>query len=139
MTALAPQIRLAMPGDLAIIEMQPKLDQLSNPLRTFHHDGSHSRFVTQVRACFQSVLDMKFERIFITRHASDSTLRPSSVGVGSLPLRHHGHGTVLCRIQRESEPGNAAANNNEIVLFHFLEAKRSCLFYPRSLFLMAQR
>src|SRR5438105_12095681 len=129
MTALAPQIRLAMSGDLAIIEMQPKLDQLLNPLRTFHHNGSHSRFVTQIRACFESVLHMKFERIFITRHASDSTLRPRGVGVGSLALRNHGDRTMHRRLQSKRQPGNATADHDEVVFLHgsrILSIKRVC-------------
>src|ERR1700730_7498703 len=61
---------------------------------------------------------MQLERILIACHTSDSALRPRRVRVRSLPLGNNCHRTVLGRFQCKAQPGNAAADHDEIVFFH---------------------
>ena len=129
MATLPPEIGLAMPGDFAIVKMEPEVHQLLNARRTFHHDRPDCRFVAQAGSCFERVLDVKLERILVARHASDPTLRPGGIGVGALALGNHRDRSMGCRLQGKSQPGNTAADDDEIVFLHgsrILSINRVC-------------
>ena len=61
---------------------------------------------------------MKLERILVARHAGDPALRPGRVRVGAFAFRDHGDRTMRRRLQGEGQPGNAAADDDEIVFLH---------------------
>ena len=118
MAAFASQIRLAMASDLPLVEVQTELDQFSHPRRPFHDDRAHRRFVAKPRARFERVRDMKLERIFIAGHARDAALRPGRVRISAFAFGNHRDRAVLRRLQGKRQPGDAAADDDEIVWFH---------------------
>ena len=61
MPAFASQVRLAMPANLAIVEVQPELDELRNPFRSFHHNRPHGRFVAKPGPSFERIRHMQLE------------------------------------------------------------------------------
>src|SRR5581483_4438861 len=117
-TAFLAEIKLAMSGNLAFIELQTDLLQFANALRTFGHNGAHDRLVTQAGAGFKRISHMQLERIFIARHAGDPALRPRCVRVGAFAFRYHSHRPVLCRFQCKTQAGDTAADHHEIVFLH---------------------
>src|SRR5438105_12459958 len=99
MSAFTAKIEFAMSGNFALVELKAELDQVLNSSRRFSHYRADDILVTQSRAGFERVAHVKLERIFIARHAGDSSLRPSCVRVRPLPLRDHRDRPVLRRFQ----------------------------------------
>src|SRR5205814_6690575 len=79
MSSFAAKIEFAMTGNFAFVELKAKLDQVLNSRRRFGHYRADDILVAQTRAGFERVAHMKLERIFITRHAGDPSLRPRCV------------------------------------------------------------
>src|SRR5438552_9253731 len=61
---------------------------------------------------------MQLERIFITRDAGNPPLGPRGVAVGPFPLRDHGDGTVLRRLQGKAQARDPASHHDEIEFLH---------------------
>ena len=61
---------------------------------------------------------MQLERILVARDAGDPALRPGRVRVGAFSLRDHGDRAMLRRFQGKAQPGNPAADHDEIVFLH---------------------
>ena len=102
MSAFAPKIEFAMTRNFAFVELESELDQILNSRRRFGHDRPDDIFIAQTRARFERVAHVKLERVFITRHAGDSALRPRGVRVLPLSLGDHGDRSVLRRFQGEA-------------------------------------
>src|SRR5438132_1112847 len=118
MTALFAKVKLAMSGNLTFIELQTEFHQFANPLWTFGDNRAHDRFVTQAGARFERIAHVQLERIFIARHAGDTTLRPGSVCIGALAFCDYNDRPMLCRFQCKTQAGDTAADHDEIVLLH---------------------
>src|SRR3954470_24776159 len=61
---------------------------------------------------------MQFKRIFVTRNACDTSLRPGGVGVCAFAFGDHRNRSLFCRLQGESQPGDSTADNDKIVRLH---------------------
>src|ERR1700730_4978878 len=109
------QIEFTMAGDFALIELQSKIDQFPNSFWTFRYDGANDVLVAQTGAGFERVAYVQLERVLIACHARDSALSPCRVGIGALSLRNHCDRAVLCCLQRKTQPGDPAADHDEIV------------------------
>ena len=118
MAAFPAEIELAMPGDVALIEMQPEFDQFANPRRAFLHHRLDHRRIAQTRARFERVAHVQLEGILLARHARDAALRPGGVRVRAFAFRDDRHAAVLGRLQRKGQPGNAAADDDKIEFLH---------------------
>src|ERR1043166_1902474 len=118
MAALATKVKLAMTGHFSLVEVHPQIDQVLNPRRSLGYNGANDLLVAQTCAGLEGVTHMKLERIFVTSHAGDPALRPGCVAVGSFALGNDGNRAVLCRFQGETQPGNSASDDNEIVFLH---------------------
>ena len=101
MTGFAAKIELAMSVDLALVELQPEIDQLADSRWPFRHNRPHHRFIAKSRARLERVAHMQLKRIFIARHAGDTALRPCRVRVDAFPLRHHRHRSMFRRFERK--------------------------------------
>ena len=66
----------------------------------------------------ERVAHVQFERIFSARDASDAALGPGGVAVRAFSFCHDRDRPVLGRFPGKTQSGNAAANDDEIVLFH---------------------
>ena len=117
-TALFTQIKLAMPVDLALIKLETQLRQLTNAFWTFDDNCADHRFFTKTGARLERIAHMKLKRIFIAGHAGDPALRPGGVCIGTFTFGDDSYRSVLCRFQRKTQTGNAAADHYEIVFLH---------------------
>src|SRR4029077_19358011 len=79
---------------------------------------AHNFFVAEPGARFERVAHMQLEGIFITRDAGNPPLGPRRVAVGPFPLRDHGDGTVLRRLQGKAQARDPAPHHNEIEFLH---------------------
>src|SRR6266478_2768821 len=61
---------------------------------------------------------MQLKGIFVARYAGDPALRPCRVRVRTFAFRDYCDRAVLCRLQCKAQPGNAAADHDEIVFPH---------------------
>src|ERR1043165_1998103 len=118
MPALASQIGLPMPADLAVVEMQTERDQLRYAFRSLHHDSAHRRFVAKPGPGFERIPDMKLERILVACHAGDPALRDCRVRIHALALCDHRDRSVVRCFHGKRQTGDAAADDNKIVLLH---------------------
>src|SRR4051794_11177741 len=116
--AFAAKIELAMAGDVALIEVQSKLDQLADAVRPFCDDRPNDRFIAKSRSRCQCVTHMQLERIFATCYARNASLGPGRIAVAPLAFCDDRHRSMPGGFPGKTEPGNAAADDDEIVVFH---------------------
>src|SRR4051794_22029138 len=131
MPAFTAEIEFAMPGNFALVESHSQRDQILNSFRRFGDDCPDDLFVTQSRARSERIALVQLERIFVSGHAADSALRPSRVRVRPSPFRNDSDRTVFCRFQSKAEPGNSAADNDEIVFLHGKEILSIKRVFPK--------
>ncbi len=118
MAAFPPKVELAVTGNFALVELQSKIDKFLNSCRSFGHNRANNSFVAKPGARLERVAHMQLEGIFVARHAGDPALRPRRVRVRTFALRDHPHRAVPGRFQCKTEPGDAAADHDEIVFLH---------------------
>ena len=120
MPALAGEIEFTNAVlEFPFVEVHPELHEFLNAGRPFRDDGAHHVLVAKTRARNQRVANVEVEGIFLAHHTSHSALCPCRIRIRQHPLGHERYGTLLCRLQREREPGYSAANDDEIKLSHF--------------------
>src|SRR5262249_32167833 len=117
-STLASQVELAMTRNFALIKMQTEFDQLADARRSFRYDCAHCSLITETGTRLQRIADMQLERIFVARDAGNAALGPRRIRVGPFAFRDHRNRTVLRRLQRKTQPRDAASDDNEIVLLH---------------------
>src|SRR6266480_8051307 len=118
MTTLFAQIKLSMPAYLALIELQTMLRQLADAVGTFGYNLANHPFSTQSGAGLKHIAHVQLKRIFIARHAGDSALRPRCVCVRAFAFCDDSYRSMPGGFQRKTEPGDTAADNDKIVIFH---------------------
>ena len=117
MAALLAEIKLLHPvgaRHLPLREAHTKLDELGNPRRPLFNDRADHLFLTQASPGFQSVAHVHLEGILLAGHGGDPALGIVGVGFGAVLLRNDCHPAARRHIQSKGEPGNAAAENQEI-------------------------
>ena len=115
----ATEIQFAMPFDIALVEVQPKLHQFSHSLGTFPDHRLDRSWSSQSPApAVERVANVKLEGIFTARYAGHAALGPRGVGIHAFALGHNRNTPVPGRFDRKGQTGNAAADNDEIELFH---------------------
>ena len=118
MAAFAPEVELAMPGDIPLVKVQAEFHQFMNPRRAFLHHRLDRRRIAQARARLERVANMQLEGIFAARHAGHTALRPGGVRVHAFALGDNRDPAVLRRLDRKSQAGNPAPDHDEIKLSH---------------------
>src|SRR4051812_5430652 len=118
MTAFAAQVGFAVPCDLAIVKVESELDQFPDAGRPFHDDRAHGCLVAESGAGLECIGDMEREGIFVAGHAGDPALRPGRVRICALAFGDNGDRSLFRRLKGKSQPGDAAADHDEIVLLH---------------------
>ena len=76
------------------------------------------------RAGFERVAHVQLERILLARHRRDAALRVVGVRLRAVFLRDDGHAPVRRDFQREGQPRDAAAEDEEVELFHVWTARQ---------------
>ena len=112
------QIKFATTGDISFIEVQTEFNEFANSLRPVLDDRLHRSRIAQAGARLECIANVQVERIFVTCHTGDATLRPCGVGIGALALRNYRYLSVIRGRDRERETRDAAADDNEIVFLH---------------------
>ena len=118
MAALAPEIELAMAGDVALIEMEAEFHQLAHPPRAFFTTIStapESRDLLPLRGYRGCGGRRNLRRAC---HASDAASVPRRCLNRPLALGHDGDSTVFRRLDREGQAGNAAPDDDKVELPH---------------------
>src|SRR6266581_4398486 len=108
--AFFAQIKLTMPGNLALVELQAQLRQLADSLGTFCDNRAHDSFVAESRASLERIAHVKLKRIFIAGDACNPALRPRGVCVGAFAFCNDCDRAVPGGFQRKAETRDAAAD-----------------------------
>src|SRR3954466_13153955 len=109
MSPFAAEIELAMPGNLALVEMQSELDQILDPRRRFGHNRTDDLLIAQTCAGFERIAHVQLERIFVARHARDAALRPRRIRVAPFAFRDYRDRSVPRGLQGEAQARDSAA------------------------------
>jgi hypothetical protein len=112
MAAFLAQIQLARAigaRHFTLGKLHAQLDQFGDPGRPLLHDGADDLFLAKPRAGFERVAHVHLEGILLTGHGSDAALGVVGVGLGAVFLGDDGHSAVRRNLQREEQPGDAAA------------------------------
>ena len=100
------------------VKFHAQLDQLRDARRAFLDDGADDVFLAQARARLQRVAHVQLERILLAGHRRDAALGVVGVRLRAVLLGDDGHAPVRRDLQGERKPRDAAAENEEIELFH---------------------
>ena len=114
---LARSVRL---GDLPLGKLHAQLDQFSNPRRPFLNNRAHHFLMAQPRPRLERVAHVQLERILLRRDRRDAALRVVGVRFRAIFFRDDGHAPARRDLQREGQARDAAAEDQEIELFHLL-------------------
>src|SRR6185503_18787357 len=118
MAAFAPEIVLAVllfsvgPG----VEVRTERDQVADPLGSLAHDGFHHVAMAEPRAGSEGVVGMRFEAVLGAPNRGDTTLCVLARALGEAILRDDHHRPVARAFERTGEPGNAAADDEDVAL-----------------------
>ena len=108
---LAPEIELA---DFVARKLRADVAQPLNALRRLAHADVDHHVVAQAGAGDARVFRVLFERVIRREHGGDAALRPVGGCVVAFALGDQQHLAELGRAQRERQPGDSAAENQEI-------------------------
>ncbi len=112
--ALAPEVEVAV-GRAVEVGAEPH--QLADPLRPFGDDDPHDLLVAQPGPGDERVADVVLEGVGRGHHRRDPALRVVRVRLGRRLFRDDGDRAVLGGAEGEREPGDAAADDEEIEAF----------------------
>src|SRR6185436_4485668 len=107
------------------IELGPVLDQLGDVTRSFFDQHGDGIGITEPRAYIDRVLVMQLDRIVIAQRDRNAALRVFGVGLSDLIFGENGNSAVLGKLDRGSQPGYSASNDDEgnlhfpFSIFHF--------------------
>ena len=102
-------------------KFHPQLNQFRDACRAFLDDGADDAFLAQARARRERVAHVQLERILLARHRRDAALRVIGVRLRPVLFRDDGHAPARRDLQREGQPRDAAAENEKVELFHFVQ------------------
>ena len=131
--ALLGEVEFVRPAVFAFVEMDADVDQLADRRRAFGDDRSDNRLVAQPRAGVERVRDVQLERVVGAGDARDAALRVGGVRLGRRALGDDRHAPEARRLHREAQPGDAAADDDEVVAFHFRVVILSEVFGAKNL------
>ena len=124
--ALAAELEAAAAGAArrgrveADAQPHQRLDDARRPL----DDGLHDVGVAEAGAGDEGVLAVALEGVVLGEHGGDPALCPGGRGVGRGPLGHDRDPAVLCHPQRVEEPGQPAAEHEEVEVATFGHCRR---------------
>jgi hypothetical protein len=105
---------------IAFGKFHAQLNQLRNACGPFLYNRAHHAFLAQARTGFQRVLHVQLKRVLLAGHGSNATLRVVGVGFRAILFGDNGHAPARRHVERKRQPGNPAAENEIIELFHCL-------------------
>ena len=115
---LLAEVELVVAVRLAPVKMHPEPDEFGDPFWPAGDNRPDGILVAEPCPCGQGILDMEIERILPAGDAGDTALRPCGVRVRPAPFGDQGDTAFFGGFQGETQPGNAAANDDEIKFFH---------------------
>jgi hypothetical protein len=122
MAAFPPQIQLAFAVDFALGELHPDFHQFGNARRPFLDDDADDVFVAQPGPGGQRITHMDFRGVLFAHDGGDAALGVIGVGLGAGFFGDNGDAPQRSDFQGEGKPGNPAAQNQEIKVFHALQS-----------------
>ena len=119
--ALAAEVEL-LPAVavFAVIEVDAEFHEFGNAGGSLGDDGANDIRVAKPGSGLEGVADVEFERILVAHHAGNPALGPSGVGVRRSALGDKRDTALVGGLQSERESGDAAAEDDEIEVAHFL-------------------
>ena len=103
-------------GTATAVKIGSKIDQLTNPCRTFAAGDAHKVFVAESATRFHRVLNMQFERIVLRHHRGDPALGIFGGRFLQRVLGDDADRPELANLERKRQPSHTRTNNNEISL-----------------------
>ena len=125
MAALLAEVQFARAvgaGNLALGKLHAQLDQLRNPRRAFLDDRADGGFLAQAGAGLERVAHVQLEGVLLAGDGGDAALGVVGVGLGAVLLGDDRHAPMRRDLQGEGKPGDAAAEDEKIKLFHLNRA-----------------
>ena len=116
--AFAPEIQLAMTGNIAARRNAARVRSARGRVPDLPSPPSRPPAVAKTRAGLERVLNMQLKGILAAGHAGDAALRPGGVRVDAFAFRDDRDPAVLRRLQRKSQPRDAAPDDDEIEFLH---------------------
>ena len=101
------------------IELRAPLDQLSNVFRPLlHQEGDRFRAAKAI-ACFDRVLLVQADLVFVAERDGDSTLRPRRCGIAQIGFGEDQHAARIAQLNGCAQAGNSGAYNNVVRSMRF--------------------
>ena len=115
-TAFTTQIVATATAAFVSGEFHSPSNKLLDPLRTFLHDETDHVFLTKIGPAIEGVLNVGGKAVFLVLNGGDAALGVVGVLFEFALFCHHGHRPQLCRLDGETEAGDAAAQDKKVSL-----------------------
>ena len=106
---------VALAGRALAREVAAEVDQFADAVRAAAHDQFDDLAVAEPVAGGQRVLDVQIEAVLLAPDRGDPPLRVPGVRGARLALGDDRDGAARRRLEREGEPGDSAADDEEVV------------------------
>ncbi|KAG0190646.1 hypothetical protein DFQ28_001761 [Apophysomyces sp. BC1034] len=111
--SFARQVKAQL-GMVVLRERDAFADQPLDRRSTIFDNEARGGFVTQARAGDQRIADVVFDAVGGVEYGCDATLRPVAGAVGQRALGDDGHPAGRLQIQRHTQPGQPAADDDDV-------------------------
>ena len=96
------------------IEARAPVDELAHVADAVLDQHAHRRLVAQAVARRHRVLEVLLRRVVLADRSGNAALCISGIALGRIGLREDGDGAVLGEIDRGAQPGDTAADDEEV-------------------------
>ena len=121
MAAFAAQVQFAHAGGrrhFALGKLHAQVDQFGDARRAFLHDRAHDVLLAKARAGLERVAHVHFDGVLLAGDGGDAALRVIGVGLRAVFFGDDGDPPARRDLQGKGQPRDAAAQDDEVVLFH---------------------
>ena len=125
MTAFAAEVQFACAvggGDFTLGKFHAEVDEFGDARGPFLDDGADDGFLAKPGARFERVAHMHLHGVFLAGDSGDAALGVVGVGFGAVFFGDDGHPPAWRDLEGKSQPGDAAAEDEIVKLFHSIRS-----------------